>query len=124
MKIQKSAENYLEIILILTHRQPSVRSIGIAAKLEFSKPSVSVAMKNLRQNGLIIMNKDGYISLTSSGLAIAAKIYERQVLISRFLIKLGVNKKTAMEDSCRIEHVISEESFKAIKRHMSDKKDD
>ncbi|MCF0121982.1 MAG: metal-dependent transcriptional regulator [Lachnospiraceae bacterium] len=124
MKIQKSAENYLEIILILTQRQPSVRSIDIAAKLEFSKPSVSVAMKNLRQNGLIIMNKDGYISLTSSGLAIAAKIYERHVLISRFLIKLGVNKKTAMEDSCRIEHVISEESFKAIKRHMSDKKDD
>ena len=108
MKIQKSAENYLEIILILTQRQPSVRSIDIAAKLEFSKPSVSVAMKNLRQNGLIIMNKDGYISLTSSGLAIAAKIYERHVLISRFLIKLGVNKKTAMEDSCRIEHVISE----------------
>ena len=124
MKIQKSAENYLEIILILTQRQPSDRSIDIAAKLEFSKPSVSVAMKNLRQNGLIIMNKDGYISLTSSGLTIAAKIYERHVMLSRFLIKLGVNKKTAMEDSCRIEHVISEESFKAIKRHMSDKKDD
>ena len=82
MKIQESAENYLETILILSQRQPYVRSIDIAAELEFSKPSVSVAMKNLRQNDLIIMNEDGHITLTPSGLAIAAKMYERHTLIS------------------------------------------
>ena len=82
MKIQESAENYLETILILSQRQPYVRSIDIATELEFSKPSVSVAMKNLRQNDLIIMNEDGHITLTPSGLAIAAKMYERHTLIS------------------------------------------
>ena len=123
MKIQESAENYLETILILSQSQPHVRSIDIAAELEFSKPSVSVAMKNLRQNDLIIMNEDGHITLTPSGLAIAAKMYERHTLISSLLIKLGVNDKTAVEDACRIEHVISEESFEAIKRHISDKTD-
>ena len=123
MNIHESAENYLETILILSQRQPYVRSIDIAAELEFSKPSVSVAMKNLRQNDLIIMNEDGHITLTPSGLAIAAKMYERHTLISSLLIKLGVNEKTAVEDACRIEHVISEESFEAIKRHISDKTD-
>ena len=82
MKIQESAENYLETILILSQRQPYVRSIDIAAELEFSKPSVSVAMKNLRQNDLIIMNEDGHITLTPSGLAIAAKMYERHTPVS------------------------------------------
>jgi DtxR family transcriptional regulator, Mn-dependent transcriptional regulator len=119
MKIQESAENYLETILILSQRQPYVRSIDIAAELEFSKPSVSVAMKNLRQNDLIIMNEDGHISLTPSGLAIAAKMYERHTLISRMLMRLGVNEKTAVEDACRIEHVISEESFEALKTHIA-----
>ena len=110
MKIQESAENYLETILILSQRQPYVRSIDIAAELEFSKPSVSVAMKNLRQNDLIIMNEDGHISLTPSGLAIAAKMYERHTLISRMLMQLGVNEKTAVEDACR---------FEAIKNHIA-----
>ena len=104
MKIQESAENYLETILILSQRQPYVRSIDIATELEFSKPSVSVAMKNLRQNDLIIMNEDGHITLTPSGLAIAAKMYERHTLISRMLMKLGVN----------------EESFDALKRHVAE----
>ena len=120
MKIQESAENYLETILILSQRQPYVRSIDIATELEFSKPSVSVAMKNLRQNDLIIMNEDGHITLTPSGLPIAAKMYERHTLISRMLMKLGVNEKTAVEDACRIEHVISEESFDALKRHVAE----
>ena len=121
MKIQESAENYLETILILSQRKPYVRSIDIAAELEFSKPSVSVAMKNLRQNDLIVMDEDGHISLTPSGLAITAKMYERHTLISRMLMKLGVSEKAAVEDACRIEHVISEESFEAIKHHISEK---
>ena len=120
MKIQESAENYLETILMLSQVKPHVRSIDIATELEFSKPSVSVAMKNLRENGYIEMDTEGYITLTDKGRAIAETIYERHTLISRWLITLGVNPKTAVEDACRIEHVISRESFDAIKRHTGD----
>ena len=120
MKIQESAENYLETILILRQRIGAVRSIDIVNELEFSKPSVSVAMKNLRENGDIEMDTEGYITLTDKGRAIAETIYERHTLISRWLITLGVNPKTAVEDACRIEHVISRESFDAIKRHTGD----
>ncbi len=119
MKIQESAENYLETILILSQKKPSVRSIDIATELGFSKPSVSVAMKNLRNNDLITVDEDGHIHLTPSGLAIAAKIYERHTVISKLLVKLGVDEKTAIEDACRMEHVISSESFEAIKRHAA-----
>ena len=115
MKIQESAENYLETILILRQRIGAVRSIDIVNELEFSKPSVSVAMKNLRENGYIEMDTEGYITLTDKGRAIAETIYERHTLISRWLITLGVNPKTAVEDACRIEHVISPQSFEAIK---------
>lgn len=124
MKIQESAENYLETILVLSKRKPQVRSIDIAHELSFSKPSVSVAMKNLRLNGYIHMDQEGYITLTPAGLAIADKIYERHQLLSRWLMALGVNPDTAAEDACRMEHVISSESFEAIKRHthtMEDK---
>ncbi len=117
MKIQESAENYLETILVLSKRKPQVRSIDIAHELSFSKPSVSVAMKNLRTNGYINMDQEGYITLTSSGLAIADKIYERHQLLSKWLMALGVDPQTAAEDACRMEHVISSESFEAIKRH-------
>ena len=120
MKIQESAENYLETILILRQRIGAVRSIDIVNELEFSKPSVSVAMKNLRENGYIEMDTEGYITLTDKGRSIAETIYERHTLISRWLITLGVNPKTAVEDACRIEHVISRESFDAIKRHTGD----
>ena len=120
MKIQESAENYLETILILRQRIGAVRSIDIVNELEFSKPSVSVAMKNLRENGYIEMDTEGYITLTDKGRAIAETIYERHTLISRWLITLGVNPKTAVEDACRIEHVVSRESFDAIKRHTGD----
>ena len=120
MKIQESAENYLETILILRQRIGAVRSIDIVNELEFSKPSVSVAMKNLRENGYIEMDTEGYITLTDKGRATAETIYERHTLISRWLITLGVNPKTAVEDACRIEHVISRESFDAIKRHTGD----
>lgn len=117
MKIQESAENYLETILVISKRKPQVRSIDIANELSFSKPSVSVAMKNLRLNGYINVDQEGYITLTESGLAIAEKIYERHELLSTWLIKLGVAPETASEDACRMEHVISTESFLAIKRH-------
>ena len=119
MQIRESAENYLETILILSQRKGKgeVRSIDIENELEFSKPSVSVAMKNLRENGYITVDKDGYIRLTDKGLEIAEKMYERHTLLSQWLIKLGVDEKVAVEDACRMEHVISAESFAAIKKH-------
>lgn len=119
MKIHESAEDYLEAILIINERKGSVRSIDIANELEYSKPSVSVAMKNLRASGCITMDKDGYITLTPKGKEIADTVYERHKFITEGLIKLGVNPKTAAEDACRIEHVISPESFKALKDHYN-----
>lgn len=118
MKIQKSAEDYLETILVLHQRQPQVRSIDIAAELGFSKPSVSVAMKNLRENGYICVDDHGFITLTNEGRQIADKIFERHTLLSQWLEFLGVDKEIAAEDACRIEHVISSESFQAIKEHV------
>lgn len=119
MKIQESAENYLETILMLSQKSPYVRSIDIANELSFSKPSVSVAMKNLRTNGYIEIDSEGHISLTGSGREIAETMYERHTLLSQWLIYLGVDEKTALEDACRIEHVVSAESFKAIKDHIT-----
>ncbi len=107
----------METILILSRRKGFVRSIDIAAELEFSKPSVSVAMKNLREKGCVVVDGDGLISLTEQGRRIAERIYERHTLFTQWLVSLGVSEKTAAEDACRIEHVISEESFRAIKKH-------
>lgn len=118
MKTHESAENYLETILVLSHSKPHVRSIDIVNELGFSKPSVSVAMKNLRQNGYITMDADGFIRLTESGTEIAETIYERHTFISDWLIQLGVSKEQALDDACRMEHVISKESFAAIKNHV------
>ncbi len=118
MKIQESAENYLETILIIKERNSEVRSVDIVNELNFSKPSVSVAMKNLRENGYITMDAKGYIELTEKGLEIANTMYERHKLFSKWLMELGVSEKTAKEDACRIEHVISAETFEAIKRHL------
>ena len=118
MKIQESAENYLETILMLQHKKGSVRSIDIVNELDYAKPSVSVAMKNLRENGYILMDTSGFITLTEKGRVIADTMYERHTMISDWLVMLGVNRETAVEDACRIEHVISAESFEAIKRHV------
>ena len=118
MKIQESAENYLETILLLQQRKGSVRSIDIANELEFSKPSVSVAMKNLRLNGYIEMDAAGLIRLLPPGLAIAEAVLEKHRLMTAFLIGLGVSPDVAAEDACRIEHVLSDESFEAIKNHV------
>lgn len=121
MQIHESAENYLESILILTEKKGYVRSVDIANELGFSKPSVSIAMKALRENGYIKIDSDGYITLLDKGEEIAKKIYERHKLLSQWLVMLGVNEDTATEDACRIEHDISEESFEAIKKHVAPK---
>ncbi len=119
MKIQESAENYLEAILIIHNRQGNVRSIDIANELGFSKPSVSVAMKNLRTNGYIEVDKEGFITLLDKGREIADKIYERHTLLSTWLARMGVSPEVAAEDACRIEHVISAETFERLKEHVS-----
>ena len=118
MKIQESAENYLETILVLSRKNGEVRSIDIVNELNFTKPSVSVAMKNLRANGSITVDSDGFIKLTDEGRRIAETIYERHMLISDWLIALGVSERTARDDACRMEHVISTESFEAMKKHI------
>ena len=118
MKVHESAENYLETILILSLKGNQVRSIDIANELEYSKPSVSVAMKNLREKGYILMDADGYITLTAKGRKIADSMYERHVAISDWLVFLGVDKKTAVQDACKMEHAMSEKSFLAIKNHI------
>lgn len=119
MKVNESVENYLETILILTNRIKNVKSIDIVKELNFSKASVSIAMKNLRSKNLINIDSEGYITLSETGFEIATLIYERHTLLSDWLTALGVDSKIASEDACRIEHVISVESFDAIKKHLS-----
>jgi len=121
-KIHESAENYLETILMLSSRGERVRSIDIVNELEYSKPSVSIAMKNLRTKGYIEMDVDGYITLTGAGQKIASTMYERHVAISDWLVFLGVDKKTAVQDACKMEHAMSEKSFLAIKKHIENLK--
>jgi len=118
MGIQESAEMYLETIHVLSLKGNPVRSIDIVNELEYSKPSVSVAMKNLKTKGFIVMDKEGHISLTAKGLKIAETMYERHVAISEWLMFLGVDKKTAIHDACKMEHAMSEKSFMAINKHI------
>lgn len=118
MMINESAENYLETILMLSKKLPVVRSVDIANELGFKKPSVSIAMKNLREKEYITVTDAGFIYLTDSGKEIAETIFERHIFISQWLEKLGVPKSIAVEDACKIEHVISKESFDAIKKHV------
>ena len=118
MKIQESAENYLETILMLKQKNGFVRSIDIANELCFSKASVSVAMKSLRENGYVTVDADGGISLTETGQGIADTMYERHEVIAGVLMSLGVDKEIAYEDSCKIEHVISTQPFKKIKEYV------
>lgn len=120
MVMNESTENYLETILVLNHRLGNVRSVDIAHEMNFKKPSVSVAMKNLRENGYIVVDSDGHIHLTDLGLEVAEKIYERHTIISHWLVTLGVDPRVAAEDACKIEHDISTESFDAIKRHIQE----
>ena len=117
MQIHQSAEDYLETILILKERKGMVRSIGIANELQFTKASVSVAMKKLRENGYAEMDPEGFITLTEAGLKVASRIYDRHKLLTEFFVRLGVSEKTAAEDACRIEHDISEETFEKLLAH-------
>lgn len=120
MHINESAENYLETILTLSKKLPVVRSVDVANELDFKKSSVSVAMKNLREKEYIVVSKEGYITLTEAGQKIADMIYERHELLTTWLVRLGVDPQIAADDACRIEHVISAESFEAIKNHAQE----
>ena len=118
MALHESAEMYLETIYSLSQTQSSVRSIDVAESMGYSKPSVSRAVGPLKQGGYLLMDKDGFLTLTESGIEVAKKIYERHTVLSKMLMALGVSKEAAAEDACKIEHVISDETFEAIKDHL------
>ena len=118
MALHESAEMYLETINELTQKQPNVRSSDVAETMGYSKPSVSRAVGLLKQGGYLLMDKDGFLTLTESGTAIAQKIYERHNVLAKALMAMGVSKESATEDACKIEHVISDETFDAIKAHL------
>lgn len=122
MHLQESGEMYLETIYILTKKTNDVRSLDVAEYMNFSKPSVSRAVGLLKQGGYLTVDQEGYLHLTAMGEEIAAKIYERHMLLTEFLMRLGVDCETASADACKIEHDISDKSFEAIKRHVDEKK--
>lgn len=122
MKIQKSSEDYLEKILMLKHKKGYTRSIDIACEMGVTKPSVSYAIKRLRENGYITMDNSGLINLTDKGMEIASCMYERHSLLTKFLVSIGVDEAIAQEDACKIEHDISNESFMAICRQLEREK--
>jgi len=115
LKVRESAENYLESVLIIKNEKGNVRAIDIVNHLGFSKPSVSIALKQLETNGFITRDEDNHVHLTESGLEIASSIYERHQLLSRFFTKIGVSESTAMDDACKVEHHISQETFECLK---------
>lgn len=118
MSIQESGEMYIETIFVLTQRSDKVRSIDVCEEMGYSKPSVSRAIGILKKDGYITVDSSGYISLTESGRALAMRIYERHTVISQFLESLGVSKETAASDACKMEHIISDESFDAMKKQI------
>lgn len=118
MALHESAEMYLETIYQLSQKSASVRSIDVAEHMGYSKPSISRAVGLLKQGGYLVVDEDGSLVLTESGLSVAMKIYERHTVLTRLLMALGVNEKTAAEDACKVEHVISEETFDAIKKYL------
>ena len=118
MQIKESAENYLEAILMIKKEKGNVRSIDVANHLNFTKPSVSVAMKSFREEGYVTMDNDGSINLTQKGMEIAEKVYERHEVIAKALMALGIDEEVAYEDSCKIEHDISQQTFDKIKKHL------
>lgn len=117
MQLQESGEMYLETILVLSRKNPHVRSVDVGEYMGFSKPSVSRAIGLLKTGGYVSVDSDGYLSLTDAGLEVALKMYERHRLLTAFLIELGVGEETAASDACKIEHHLSDESFEAIKNH-------
>ena len=121
MALHESAEMYLETIYELSQKHPSVRSIDVAESMGYSKPSVSRAVGLLKQGGYLLMDKDGFLTLTDSGVEVAKKIFERHTVLSKMLMALGVSEENATEDACKIEHVISDETFEAIKKHLEER---
>ena len=120
MALKPSGEMYLETIYVLSQKKPLVRSIDIAEYMNYSKPSVSRAVGNLKRENYIFVDKDGYVTLTDDGLALAQKIYERHTILSKVLMMLGIDEETATDDACKIEHIISNKSFETIKKLMED----
>ena len=118
MALHESAEMYLETIYVLSQHSTNVRSIDIAEHMSYSKPSISRAVGLLKQGGYVAVDSDGFITLTDAGLAVAKKIFERHTVVSQLLIRLGVSEETAVEDACKIEHVISDETFHAVKKYL------
>ena len=117
MAVSEAIENYLETIYILSHQQNEVHAIDICTYLSYSRPTVSIVLRQMRENGLVTVNEDNHIHLTEEGLAIASRIYERHTVLSDMLMSLGVKQETALRDACKIEHDLSDETFEAIKRH-------
>ena len=117
MAVSEAIENYLETIYILSQRQNEVHAIDICTYLSYSRPTVSIVLRQMRENGLVTVNEDNHIHLTEEGLAIASRIYERHTVLSELLMSLGVRQETALRDACKIEHDLSDETFEAIKRH-------
>ncbi len=115
MRVGETIENYLETIYILSREQEAVRSVDLAHAMDYSRPTISVMMKQLREGGLIVMDDSGFIQLTDQGRAIARRVYERHVLLTDLLVQLGVSRETAAEDACKVEHVISQDTFQKIK---------
>ena len=120
MQIHQSAEDYLECILKLSKQRPVVRSIDIANDMNYSKPSISVAMKNLRLNGYINVDESGFITLTESGMEIASNIYDRHLILRKWLEFLGIDPEIAEQDACKIEHTLSKETYTALRKHILD----
>ena len=117
MAVSEAIENYLETIYILSRQQNEVHAIDICTYLSYSRPTVSIVLRQMRENGLVTVNEDNHIHLTEEGLAIASRIYERHTVLSDMLMSLGVKQETALRDACKIEHDLSDETFEAIKRH-------
>lgn len=117
MSLHESGEMYLETIYVLSKKSNTVRSLDVAEEMNFSKPSVSRAIKILKDGGFVTVDENGYLSLTESGSAVARKIYERHKFLTQFLISIGVSEETAAEDACRVEHYISDETFDALKNY-------
>lgn len=117
MQVKEAGENYLEAILMLSKEKGSVRSIDVAHHMNHSKPTISVAMKKLRDGGYIDIDSDGHLKLTNEGLRIAEKIYDRHEILANFFIALGISRDTAYEDACKVEHDLSDETFECLKTH-------
>ena len=118
MRLQESGEMYIESIYVLNKKMGNVRSIDVCEYLGYSKPSVSRAMSLLKKGGFVVMDEDGYLTLTDAGVDVAEKMYQRHTVLTEFLIKLGVSQDVAVDDACKIEHHISDESFNAIKKYL------